>query len=160
MALSKAVLVALAAAVTITAAAGAGPGATRQRVAIAGHGVAANPKAARWTLTLLGAGALEADTMTETSALGGSREVMRDGTEFTIYPGIVETLTGKLGTLVIRNHIEYAEAGHGYHVGFMTWKVVRGTGQYAHVTGGGRGGTVWLDSGPWTSNREGLLTSR
>jgi hypothetical protein len=144
MALSKAVLVALAAAVTITAAAGAGPGATRQRVAIAGHGVAANPKAARWTLTLLGAGALEADTMTETSALGGSREA----------------LTGKLGTLVIRNHIEYAEAGHGYHVGFMTWKVVRGTGQYAHVTGGGRGGTVWLDSGPWTSNREGLLTSR
>jgi hypothetical protein len=129
-------------------------------VAIAGHGVAANPNAAKFTFTLLGAGALKPDTMTDTADLGVSRIVMRDGTEITVYPAIVETFTGKLGTLVISNRIEYADAGRGYHVGFMTWKVVRGTGQYAHVTGGGRGGTVWLDSGPWTSSREGLLTSR
>jgi hypothetical protein len=154
----KAILVSLAAALTIAAAAGAGPGSRTQRVAIFGHGVAASPNAAKFTFMPLQAGSLRRDTMTESSDLGQERTVMRDGQELTIYPAIVETFTGKLGTLVIRTRNEYAEAGSGYHVGFITWKVVRGTGQYANVKGGGRGGTVWLDSGPWSGRREGLLT--
>ena len=52
---------------------------------------------------------------------------------------------------------EYVDGGNGYHVGIGTWKVVRGTGQYAQITGGGRSGTVWLDRGPWSFRSEGFL---
>jgi hypothetical protein len=57
----------------------------------------------------------------------------------------------------MRYHSEYLDAGNGYHVGTGTWKVVRGTGQYAQITGGGRSGTVTLDRGPWSSRLEGVL---
>src|SRR6266705_1861045 len=65
---------------------------------------------------------------------------------------------GKAGSLVIRYRTEYVDAGNGYHVGTGTWKVVRGTGQYAGITGGGRSGAVTLDRGPWSSRAEGFLT--
>jgi hypothetical protein len=60
---------------------------------------------------------------------------------------------------VIRYRSEYVDAGNGYHVGTGTWKVVRGTGQYAKITGGGRSGNVWLEGG-WSSRDEGFLTVR
>ena len=47
-----------------------------------------------------------------------------------------------------RHRTEYVDGGNGYHVGTGTWKVVRGTGQYAQIAGGGRSGTVWLDRRP------------
>jgi hypothetical protein len=59
---------------------------------------------------------------------------------------------------VIRYRDEYVDGGNGYHVGTGTWKVVRGTGQYAHLTGGGRTGNVSLDRGPWSSRNEGFFT--
>ena len=60
---------------------------------------------------------------------------------------------------MIRYRSEWVEAGNGYHVATGTWKVVRGTGQYAGVTGGGRGATVWLEStDDWSSRMEGFLT--
>jgi dipeptidyl aminopeptidase/acylaminoacyl peptidase len=62
----------------------------------------------------------------------------------------VTTLKGKRGSFVIRARIEHVEAGNGYHAGIGTWKFVRGTGQYAQVTGGGRVGNVWLEGGPWS----------
>ncbi len=82
---------------------------------------------------------------------------MRDGQRIDIY-GDVGTYKGKLGSLVIRHRTEYVDGGNGYHVGTGTWKVVRGTGQYAQITGGGRSGTVWLDRGPWSFRSEGFLT--
>ena len=160
MKVRQAVLVALGAAVTLTAAAAAGPDAATQRVAIVGYGTSANPNAAKFTLMPLQAGALKRDSMTGSAVLGEERVVMREGQRVSIYPSNVETFTGKLGTLVIRSRIEYVEAGSGYHVGAGTWKVVRGTGQYARIAGGGRGGHVWLDSGPWSGRNEGLLTRR
>src|SRR5918994_1256505 len=46
-------------------------------------------------------------------------------------------------------------------VGTGTWKVVRGTGRYADITGGGRQGNMWLKHarGPWTGRAEGFLRS-
>jgi hypothetical protein len=82
---------------------------------------------------------------------------MRSGQRVSIYEGVV-TLKGKRGTLVTRYRSEYVEGGNGYHVGIGTWKVVRGTGQYARITGGGRSGNVWLDRGPWSLRDEGFLT--
>jgi len=158
MKVRHAVLVALAAAVTLTSAAAAGPDAAKQRVALASHGAGANPNAAKFALTPLQAGTLKRDSGTGSAVLSDERVVMREGQRVAIYDSIVETFKGKLGTLVIRSRIEYVEAGSGYHVGTGTWKVVRGTGQYARIAGGGRRGDVYLDSGPWSGRNEGFLT--
>ena len=71
----------------------------------------------------------------------------------------VTTLEGKRGTLVIRERMEGVEAGNGYHAAIGTWKVVRGTGQYAQVTGGGVSGNVVVErTRSWYDGREGFVT--
>jgi hypothetical protein len=158
----QAVLVALAAAVTLTSVAAANPHTTKQRVAITTKGVANASSSAVFVLTPLQAGALKRDSGS-TGAEGSlppERVVMREGQSVAIYDSIVEIHKGKRGTLVIRSRIEYVDAGNGYHVGTGTWKVVRGTGQYARITGGGRRGDVYLDRGPWSGRNEGFLTLR
>jgi hypothetical protein len=154
----QAILAALAAAVMLTTGAAGGPDAARQRVAITTQ--AAQPtRVSPFVLTPLQAGRLKRDSGKLTASVPPERIVMRDGQRVSIYEG-TSTLKGKLGSLVIRYRDEYVEAGNGYHVGTGTWKVVRGTGQYAQVTGGGRTGNVWLDRGPWSSREEGVLTRR
>jgi hypothetical protein len=119
----------------------------------------ANPTSSgTFVLEPLRAGALKPDSGTE-SAVWDSRVVIRQGQSVSI-GNWVYTLKGKRGNFVIRARIEYVEAGNGYHVGTGTWKVVRGTGQYAQITGGGRIGSVWLDSGPFSERRDGYLTLR
>lgn len=147
-------------AVTVTSVAAASPSATKQRVAIVSYGAAANPNAARFLLTPLQAGALRRDSGTGNAVLSNERVVMREGQRVAIYDSVVETFKGKRGTLVIRSRIEWVEAGSGYHVGTGTWKVLRGTGQYARAAGSGRRGDVYLDSGPWSGRNEGFLTLR
>ena len=100
---------------------------------------------------------VEPDAESCLAALAPGREVVREGQRVTIYDAIA-TQKGKRGSLVIRYRTEYVDAGNGYHVGTGTWKVVRGTGQYAGITGGGRSGAVTLDRGPWSSRAEGVLT--
>jgi hypothetical protein len=155
-----AMLVALAAAVTLTSVAAAGPDAAKQRMAIMTKGAANASSPAVFVLTPLQTGALKRDlgTTRVEGSLPPERVVMREGQRVAIYDSIVETLTGKRGRLVIRSRIEYVDAANGYHVGTGTWKVVRGTGQYARITGGGRRGDVYLDRGPWSGRNEGFLT--
>ena len=112
-----------------------------------------------FVLTPLETGLLKRDSGTATGALPPERVVIREGQSVSVYDG-VSTLRGKRGTLVMRYHSEYVDAGNGYHVGTGTWKVVRGIGQYAGIAGGGRSGDVWLERGPWSSRNEGLLTLR
>ena len=152
------ILVALTAAVTLTSVAAAGPDAARQRVTITSQ-AAGTTHASPFVLTPLQVGALKRDSGTLTAGLPPERIVMRDGQSVAIYDDVA-TLKGKRGTLVIRYRAEYVDAGNGYHVGTGTWKVVRGTGQYAQITGGGRSGNVSLDRGPWSSRDEGYLTLR
>jgi hypothetical protein len=78
---------------------------------------------------------------------------MRQGQRVSIYEGPA-TLKGKRRTLVVHYRSEWVDGGNGYNVGTGTWKVLRGTGQYAHVTGGGRTGNVWLERGRWSSRDE------
>ncbi len=154
-----AVLVALVAAVTLTSVAAAGPDAAKQRVAITTQ-AAKTTSVSPFVLTTLQAGALKPDSgmLIASDASSSNRVVMREGQEVSIYTG-VGTLKGKLGNLVVRFRSEWVEAGNGYHVTFGTWKVVRGTGQYAGVTGGGREGGVWLERNDhWSTRSEGLLT--
>jgi hypothetical protein len=149
-------LVALEAAVTLTSVAAAGPLAAKQRVAITTQ-AAKTTSISPFVLTPVGAGAIKPDSGKLVAGSTTGRIVMRDGQEVSINDSL-GTYKGKLGSLVTRYHSEWVEAGNGYHVTFGTWKVVRGTGQYAGVIGGGREGGVWLESNDhWSTRSEGFL---
>ncbi len=150
-------LVALAAAFVLTSVAAAGPDAAKQRVVITTQATETTDVSPFVLITLHGSFKGDSGKMIGDSSSGG-RSVMRKGQEVSIYEGPV-TLKGKRGTLVFRSQSEWVEAGNGYHVAAVTWKVVRGTGQYAGVAGGGRGASVWLErTDDWSSRMEGFLT--
>jgi hypothetical protein len=80
---------------------------------------------------------------------------MRDGQKVTIYVGFW-TLSGKRGTLTFRERNEWVDVGYDDGVAIGTWKVVRGTGEYAGIVGKGRSGHAGLGS-PWYARYEGFL---
>jgi len=156
-------LVALAAAVTLTSVAAAGPDVAKQRVAI---DMKFYPQVT-FVLTPMQAGPLKQDTGKISESLTSVRghDVMRDGQRVTIYDGGVITLTGKLGTLTIRDRNEWVELGRDGNgdgetdgIGIGTWKVTRGTGQYAGIVGKGRNAHIGLGN-PWYARYEGFLNS-
>lgn len=152
-----AILVALAAAFMLTSVAEAGPDAAKQRVMITTQ-FAQTTQVSPFVLTPLQAGAIKPDSGKWIAGPDTGGEVMREGQEVSTHAG-TSTLKGTRGSLVIRHRQEWVEAGNGYQVATATWKVVRGTGQYAGVTGGGRGGTVWFErTDHWSSQLEGFLT--
>jgi hypothetical protein len=159
-----AVLVVLAATVTLSSVAAAamtsGTGAStqgaRQRVFITSSGVANPVSTSKFVLRPQRPGRIKRDSGTETETFN-ARDVVRAGQKVTISTWVY-TLRGKRGTFVIGARIEYVEAGARYHVGVGTWKVVRGTGQYAGMTGKGRIGSLWRDGGIGTERRDGFLT--
>jgi hypothetical protein len=152
-----AVLVSLTLAVTLASVASAGPtAATKQRVAI-------NLKFHESTFVLVPfkAGALKRDsgTMLEyTHPL--CLEVIRDGQKGTVCRNGRWTLTGKRGTLTIQTQATWVNPGSAGSCGiaFGTWKVVRGTGQYAGITGGGRS-AYDAHCAKWYARHEGFLAS-
>jgi hypothetical protein len=157
-----ALLVALVAAVTLTSVAAAGPDAAKQRVVI---NMKLYPQKT-FVLTPMQAGALKWDKGTINNGLLSipGHEVMRDGQKVWIYNGGEITLIGKLGTLTIRDRNEWVDVGIDGNgdgerdsIGIGTWKVVRGTGQYAGIVGKGRNGHLGLGS-PWYARYEGFLT--
>ena len=141
---------------TLTAVAAAGPVAEKQLVAIRSTTKPANG----FVLTPLTAGALKSDTGTVSFCCWTQRFSMRNGLKVeTTDPEM--TLVGKRGTLVLRNRQEYLDVPGGYALFTGTWKVVRGTGDYARLSGGGRVAGVLFpngDGGRW--QREGLLSPR
>jgi hypothetical protein len=157
-------LVALATAFTLASIAAAGPNAAKQRVGI---DLKLWPQKT-FVFTPLLAGPLKRDsgTISHTLLSITPHDVMRDGQKVTIFDGGVVTLTGRLGILTIRDrnewvHLERDGNGDGQDdaIAFGTWKVLRGTGQYAGIAGKGRSGHVGLGS-PWYARYEGVLTSR
>jgi hypothetical protein len=151
-----ALLVVLAAAVMLTSVAAAGHEAEKQRVAI---DMKIFPQST-FVLSPFQAGELKRDSGT----INGNwksipeRNVMRDGQAVTIFDGILWTLTGKRGTFTIRERNEWVDVGNDDGVAIGTWRVVRGTGQYAAIVGKGRSGHAGLGS-PWYARYEGFLTS-
>lgn len=149
------------AAVALTPLAAGEPGATKQRVAITSNLI---PKKT-FVLAPLAAGSLEADKGTVSVVSGPSRTVMRDGQKVAIFTGGVYTFTGKKGSLTIRERTEWVDISrnntiYGYPpaVATGTWKVVRGTGQYTNLTGGGGSGHAGLGR-PWLAQHEGLVAA-
>ena len=142
-----------AAAATLAAVAAAGPVASKQRVAIHEDGTAS------FVLTPLTAGAIKRDTGSASFCCWTEQHVMRDGQAIDI-DNPEMTLTLKRGTLVVRNRIGFVDIPDGWAVFTGTWKVVRGTGEYAGLSGSGRRAGVMLPDGSVKSRFEGFLTSR
>ena len=153
----QAIFVVLAAAIALTSVAAAGPAPTKQRVQI---DMKIHPKKT-FALATLQSGALKRDSGTH-ACNGGDPDdlgtVQRDGQEAFRWECRAWEFTGKRGTLVLRSQFTWIEAGGPYNIATGTWKVVRGTGQYAGVTGGGRSAQVGGPSG-WLARYQGFLTS-
>lgn len=141
-----------AAAVTLASVAAAGPVAAKQRVAI-------QVKGASFVLTPLTSGAVKADTGAFAACCWTSRHIMRDGQAIDINDPRW-TLTGKLGTIVGRNKMGFVDLPDGWAVFTGTWKVIRGTGAYAGLSGGGRVAGVQFANGNTKAQHEGFLSGR
>jgi hypothetical protein len=84
---------------------------------------------------------------------------MRDGQKVEVNDPTL-TLTGDQGTLVLQIRIDWVDAGNGYSVGTGPWKVVSGTGGYAHVKGGGQAAHLWIGPNPTSWRLEGYLAQK
>jgi hypothetical protein len=157
MSTRNAALVVLATALTLASAAAGTSTASKQRVMITGKvGVD------RFTLTPLTPGVLGTDSGSVSFCCWGYGQLVRDGQDVIVNDHELATYTGKRGTLVVRSRNEWLDAGNGYTIGVSTWRVVRGTGAYKGVTGGGRGAASWIHptSGPVFFQDEGFLISK
>jgi hypothetical protein len=155
------VLIVLAAAISVASVAAAGPNVAKQRVAISARPSDSGP--GTFVLTPLGSGALEQDSGTARVAISGGRTVTRQGQKISIYD-ITFTYTGKRGSLTIRERSEWVDVSNEHAAGVDyppavavgTWKVVRGTGQYAKLAGGGRSAHAGMGR-QWFARQEGLV---
>jgi hypothetical protein len=132
---------AVAGATALASAAAGAPVAAKQRISIVVDG-----KAGTFVLSPLSAGSLVRDTGKVTDCCYGLKRITRSGQSINVNDPL-STFTGVRGRLVVRFRIEWVDAGNGYTVGNATWKVLRGTGAYAQLAGGGRSGHVWTPRG-------------
>jgi hypothetical protein len=142
---------------TVVSVAGAEPQATKQRVAFE-----MRKSTYSFVLVPLSRGATKSDAGPATYGPWSSRTVLRDGQEAEINELDV-TLAGKRGTLVIHLRNEWSDAGSEWAIGGGRWTVVRGTGAYRQLAGGGRVAAVWDPADelrPRTWRWEGYLTPR
>jgi len=141
------------AAVTLASIAAAGPVAAKQRVAIQENGKGS------FVLTPLTPGAIKRDTGAASFCCWTERHIVRDGQAIELNDPQM-TLTLKRGTLVISNRIGFVDIPDGWAVFTGTWKVIRGTGDYAGLSGGGRRAGVMLPNGNVKSQFEGFLSPK
>jgi hypothetical protein len=146
-----AVLVATAA--TLAAVSAAEPLAAKQRVAIQLKG------GASFVLAPMTSGAVKRDAGSASACCWTRRYVTRDGLTHEIDDPQL-TLIGKRGTLVLRNRIEFFDIFDGWTATTATWKVVRGTGDYAGFSGGGSGAGVELANGNAKTLFQGFLSPK
>jgi hypothetical protein len=142
-------------AATLAAVAGAAPVAAKQRVSIQVTGGADET----FALTALTKGAVKSDTGVATFCCWTERPITRDG-QLIVINNPQMTLTGKRGTLVTRNQVGWIDIPDGLGVFTGTWKVIRGTGVYAGLAGGGRGAGVMLANSDTKATFDGFLNPK
>jgi hypothetical protein len=143
------------AAVVLAAVAAAGPAASKQRISIQVRAGADRP----FVLAPMTPGAIKRDTGTATFCCWRSHLIMRSGQTIDLADPQM-TLTSKRGTVVTRNRLEWVEIPDGDAVFTGTWKVIRSTGAYAGLSGGGRLAGIMLANSNTKSRYEGFLTRR
>jgi hypothetical protein len=148
----KALIVVLVTGLALSAAASAGRVASKQRISIVHNG-------SSFVLTPLSSGAVKRDAGSASFCCWSDRHTIRDGEAIEINDPQM-TLTGKLGTLVARNTIGWVEISDGWSLFTGTWKVIRGTGQYAGLTGGGRGAGIQWPNDNEKAHFEGFLLTK
>jgi hypothetical protein len=150
-----AVLAALAAAAILTSVAAAGPSAGKQRVSFAIKGDT-GPNGT-FVLTPLQAGALKRDAGAADVAITGPRVVVLDGQKIEKFAN-TWTFTGRRGRLTTRERLDWIDTGDAF-IGVGSWKVVKGSGEYAGVTGHGRSAHVGQNhgNGAWIIRHDGFL---
>ena len=146
-----AVVAAALVAVALAAVAAAGGAASKQRIAIDSKGENG------FVLTPLTRGSLSGDGGSVAFCCWTSRPIVRNGQAVDVTTGPRMTLLGKRGTLIASNRMEFLNVRGGYAVFTGTWKVVRGTGAYSGVSGGGRIAGVEPPNGDTRWRREGIL---
>lgn len=114
-----------------------------------------------FVLSVSRAGPLKSDSgSTPEQATGAScRDISHNGVKNKLCTER-RVLTGRRGTLTIQDELEWRDGGspNSCGIAFGTWSVVRGTGQYAGVTGGGISGYD-AHCQKWYAHHKGFLTS-
>jgi len=127
-------LIATAAIVFVAAAmaglAAAGGAATRQRIAFVA-GTSPTMK-----LTPLTSGAVLGDSGSTSWCCWTHNEVKQDGGQLDVNNPLA-TFVGNRGTLIWRERITWFDVTNGYSVASGTWRIVRGSGAYQHLSGQG-----------------------
>lgn len=101
-------------------------------------------------------GPVKRDSGVRTACCWTERFIVRDGQKIEIDDPLV-TFTGKRGTFSYRARISWLDAGNGYTIGTGTWKVVAGSGAYAHFKGHGRIASDWPAQNEMSWQAEGFL---
>jgi hypothetical protein len=141
---------------SVSAVAAAGPATVKQRVAIeVERGSSPEP----FTLTPLSSGTVAADHGLAAFCCWTNRHVVRAGETLDLNDPQM-TLTGKQGTIVIRNRIVWMDIPNGAAIYTGTWKVVRGTGAYAGLGGSGTAAGLMLANGNVDARFAGSLTRK
>jgi hypothetical protein len=104
----------------------------QQRIAIV-----LNDKTSTFTLTPLTSGPIKQDSGGFTACCWTNRDVIRDGQSASLgNPKL--TFDGTHGTFTWRGHLRFVDLDNDYTVVTARWKILRGTGAYAHLEGHGR----------------------
>lgn len=122
-------VVVLTAAAALVAVAAARPASARQRVSIM-------EKVGSFVLTPTSSGSIQHDSGAFAACCWTTRYVVRAGQRLELNNPLL-TLTGKNGTLKIRNHIVWIDLPDRWSTFAGTWRVVGGTGAYEGVSGHG-----------------------
>lgn len=152
--LSAVAALVVAAVFVATGMASAGGAAAHQRIAIVSPA-----DGATFTLTPLTSGPIKADSGTATACCWTRRFIRRDGQSIEI-DNPLRTFQGKQGSFAWRARIAWVDLGSGYSVGTGSWKIVHGTGAYAHLKGHGRVANVTDPSNQAPIRAEGLVGLR
>jgi hypothetical protein len=111
---------------------------------------------ALFVLTPLARGPIARDAGTTTACCWTQRFIRRDGQSIEINNPL-RTFTGRHGTFTWRAQIGWVDLDSGYSIGTGTWKIVHGTGVYAHLEGHGRIAIVTAGDQGVAERSEGLL---
>ena len=152
--LSAVAALVVAAVFVVTGMASAGGAATHQRIEIVSQS-----DGATFTLTPLTSGPIKADSGTATACCWTRRFIRRDGESIEI-DNPLRTFQGKQGSFAWRARIAWVDLGSGYAVATGSWKIVHGTGAYAHLQGHGRVALIGDPNDQAPGRAEGLVDLR